>query len=121
MLRRFTSFRGPSQRVRPSAGPMTGSSRESGIHASRFALSCAPQHEGPRPEERAWFEARPHPEERAKRASRRTQHSRMTFMDEASDRSMQPEISCQHVRKVFGKGSAAFEAVTAATFAIEKG
>ena len=33
----------------------------------------------------------------------------------------QPEISCQHVRKVFGKGSAAFEAVTAATFAIEKG
>src|SRR5207247_956973 len=45
----------------------------------------------------------------------------MTFMDEASDRSMQPEISCQHVRKVFGKGSAAFEAVTAATFAIEKG
>ena len=34
---------------------------------------------------------------------------------------MQPEISCQHVRKIFGKGTAAFEAVTAATFSIEKG
>ena len=34
---------------------------------------------------------------------------------------MPAEISCQHVRKVFGKGPAAFEAVTAATFAIEKG
>jgi ABC-type nitrate/sulfonate/bicarbonate transport system ATPase subunit len=34
---------------------------------------------------------------------------------------MQPEISCQHVRKVFGKGSGAFEAVTVATFSIEKG
>jgi hypothetical protein len=31
---------------------------------------------------------------------------------------MPAEISCQHVRKVFGKGPAAFEAVTAATFAI---
>jgi ABC-type Fe3+/spermidine/putrescine transport system ATPase subunit len=34
---------------------------------------------------------------------------------------MPAEISCQRVRKVFGKGTAAFEAVTAATFAIEKG
>ena len=34
---------------------------------------------------------------------------------------MPAEISCQRVRKVFGKGSTAFEAVTAATFAIEKG
>jgi NitT/TauT family transport system ATP-binding protein len=34
---------------------------------------------------------------------------------------MQAEISCQRVRKVFGKGSTAFEAVTAATFSIEKG
>ena len=34
---------------------------------------------------------------------------------------MQPEISCQGVRKVFGRGPAAFEAVTAATFSIEKG
>jgi NitT/TauT family transport system ATP-binding protein len=34
---------------------------------------------------------------------------------------MQPEISCQHVCKIFGKGSTAFEAVTAATFSIEKG
>ena len=34
---------------------------------------------------------------------------------------MPAEISCQRVRKVFGKGPAAFEAVTAATFAIEKG
>jgi NitT/TauT family transport system ATP-binding protein len=34
---------------------------------------------------------------------------------------MPAEISCQRVRKLFGKGTAAFEAVTAATFAIEKG
>jgi NitT/TauT family transport system ATP-binding protein len=34
---------------------------------------------------------------------------------------MQPEISCQGVRKVFGKGCAAFEAVSCATFSIEKG
>jgi NitT/TauT family transport system ATP-binding protein len=34
---------------------------------------------------------------------------------------MQPEISCQRVRKVFGQGPSAFEAVTAATFSIEKG
>jgi NitT/TauT family transport system ATP-binding protein len=34
---------------------------------------------------------------------------------------MQPEISCERVRKIYGKGSAAFEAVNAATFAVEKG
>ena len=34
---------------------------------------------------------------------------------------MQAEISCQRVRKVFGKGATAFEAVTAATFSVEKG
>src|SRR5271166_4684304 len=34
---------------------------------------------------------------------------------------MQAEISCQRVRKIYGNGSAAFEAVTAATFSIEKG
>src|SRR6516162_7824514 len=41
-------------------------------------------------------------------------------MHEATVR-MQAEISCQRVRKVFGTGSSAFEAITAATFAIEKG
>ena len=34
---------------------------------------------------------------------------------------MQAEISCQGVRKVYGKGAAAFEAVAAATFSIDKG
>jgi NitT/TauT family transport system ATP-binding protein len=34
---------------------------------------------------------------------------------------MQAEISCNRVRKVFGKGSKAFEAITAATFSVEKG
>ena len=34
---------------------------------------------------------------------------------------MQEEISCQGVRKVYGKGAAAFEAVAAATFSIDKG
>ena len=34
---------------------------------------------------------------------------------------MQAEISCQGVRKVYGRGPAAFEAVAAATFSIEKG
>ena len=32
------SFRGPSQRVRPSAGPMTGSAREPGIHNHRLGV-----------------------------------------------------------------------------------
>jgi NitT/TauT family transport system ATP-binding protein len=34
---------------------------------------------------------------------------------------MQVEISCQGVRKVYGKGATAFEAVAAATFSIERG
>jgi ABC-type nitrate/sulfonate/bicarbonate transport system ATPase subunit len=34
---------------------------------------------------------------------------------------MQAEISCQHVRKVFGRGAGAFEAITAATFSVNKG
>src|SRR5258708_28910391 len=34
---------------------------------------------------------------------------------------MQAEISCQGVRKVYGKGAAAFEAVAAATFSVDKG
>jgi NitT/TauT family transport system ATP-binding protein len=34
---------------------------------------------------------------------------------------MQAEISCERVRKVFGHGASAFEALTAASFAIEKG
>jgi len=34
---------------------------------------------------------------------------------------MQVEISCHRVRKVFGKGLTAFEAITAATFSVEKG
>ncbi len=34
---------------------------------------------------------------------------------------MQPEISCQSVRKVYGTGATAFEAVAAATFSIAKG
>src|ERR1700730_5786133 len=34
---------------------------------------------------------------------------------------MQAEISCSRVRKVFGKGSTAFEAITAATLSVEKG
>src|SRR5580704_4405263 len=34
---------------------------------------------------------------------------------------MQPEINCERVRKIYGEGSAAFEAVNAATFTVEKG
>src|SRR5215467_9187610 len=34
---------------------------------------------------------------------------------------MQSEISCERVRKVYGRGRAAFEAVNAATFSIRKG
>ena len=34
---------------------------------------------------------------------------------------MQAEISCHRVRKVFGKGLTAFEAITAATFSVAKG
>jgi NitT/TauT family transport system ATP-binding protein len=34
---------------------------------------------------------------------------------------MPSEISCEHVRKVFGKGVKAFEAVSSATFSVEKG
>src|SRR5260370_23548741 len=34
---------------------------------------------------------------------------------------MQAEISCHRVRKVLGKGLTAFEAITAATFSVEKG
>jgi NitT/TauT family transport system ATP-binding protein len=34
---------------------------------------------------------------------------------------MQAEISCERVRKVFGRGASAFEAVNTASFAIEKG
>lgn len=34
---------------------------------------------------------------------------------------MTAEISCEHVRKIYGKGAAAFEAVSAATFSVEKG
>jgi NitT/TauT family transport system ATP-binding protein len=34
---------------------------------------------------------------------------------------MQVEISCQRVRKVFRNGSSAFEAITAATFSVNKG
>ena len=41
-------------------------------------------------------------------------------MHEATVR-MQAEISCQRVRKVFGTGSSAFEAITAATFSVNKG
>lgn len=31
------------------------------------------------------------------------------------------EISCEHVRKIYGKGATAFEAVSAATFSVDKG
>jgi NitT/TauT family transport system ATP-binding protein len=34
---------------------------------------------------------------------------------------MRPEISCERVRKVYGQGAVAFEAVSAATFSVEKG
>ena len=34
---------------------------------------------------------------------------------------MQPEISCDRVRKVYGKGPTSFEAVNAATFTVQKG
>jgi NitT/TauT family transport system ATP-binding protein len=34
---------------------------------------------------------------------------------------MTPEISCEHVRKIYGKGASAFEAVSSATFSVEKG
>jgi NitT/TauT family transport system ATP-binding protein len=34
---------------------------------------------------------------------------------------MQPEISCERVRKVYGRGSTSFEAVNAATFSLQKG
>jgi NitT/TauT family transport system ATP-binding protein len=34
---------------------------------------------------------------------------------------MPVEISCEHVRKIYGKGAKAFEAVSAATFSVEKG
>jgi len=34
---------------------------------------------------------------------------------------MQPEISCEGVRKVYGQGASAFEAVNSATFSVEKG
>jgi NitT/TauT family transport system ATP-binding protein len=34
---------------------------------------------------------------------------------------MQPEISCERVRKIYGRGANAFEAVHAATFCVEKG
>jgi len=34
---------------------------------------------------------------------------------------MQAEISCHRVRKVFGKGLTAFEAITAETFSVAKG
>jgi NitT/TauT family transport system ATP-binding protein len=34
---------------------------------------------------------------------------------------MPSEISCERVRKIYGKGAAAFEAVSSATFSIEKG
>jgi NitT/TauT family transport system ATP-binding protein len=34
---------------------------------------------------------------------------------------MPSEISCERVRKVYGKGAAAFEAVSSATFSVEKG
>jgi NitT/TauT family transport system ATP-binding protein len=34
---------------------------------------------------------------------------------------MQPEISCERVRKIYGQGASAFEAVNAATFSVEKG
>jgi NitT/TauT family transport system ATP-binding protein len=34
---------------------------------------------------------------------------------------MQPEISCERVRKIYGQGARAFEAVNAATFSVEKG
>src|ERR1700751_407273 len=34
---------------------------------------------------------------------------------------MQAEISCHRVRKVFGKGLTAFEAITAGTFSVAKG
>src|SRR5882757_6475708 len=34
---------------------------------------------------------------------------------------MQPEISCERVRKVYGRGATSFEAVNAATFSVQKG
>jgi NitT/TauT family transport system ATP-binding protein len=34
---------------------------------------------------------------------------------------VQPEISCERVRKVYGRGAAAFEAVNGATFSVQKG
>ena len=34
---------------------------------------------------------------------------------------MQSEISCERVRKIYGQGAAAFEAIKAATFSVEKG
>lgn len=34
---------------------------------------------------------------------------------------MPSEISCEHVRKIYGKGAKAFEAVSSATFSVEKG
>ncbi len=34
---------------------------------------------------------------------------------------MPPEISCEHVRKVYGRGAATFEAVSSATFSVDKG
>ena len=34
---------------------------------------------------------------------------------------MPPEISCERVRKIYGQGANAFEAVHAATFSVEKG
>jgi NitT/TauT family transport system ATP-binding protein len=34
---------------------------------------------------------------------------------------MPSEISCEHVRKIYGKGAKAFEAVNSATFSVEKG
>ena len=34
---------------------------------------------------------------------------------------MQPEISCERVRKIYGQGASSFEAVNAATFSVEKG
>src|ERR1700687_3627811 len=34
---------------------------------------------------------------------------------------MTPEISCERARKIYGSGAAAFEAVSSATFSVEKG
>src|SRR5882757_2300388 len=34
---------------------------------------------------------------------------------------MTPEISCERARKIYGRGAAAFEAVSSATFTVEKG